>query len=311
MTSAGLGEAALARRPASARRPAARPSRRRPRIAAAVASTSSPSSRPSISVTPVRHGAQDQRAVGDRLVARRAHAAAAAGRPRRAVSVAAVMSNPRLREGCLAVRRGWLLTAASTRGKGAAAFRAHPSRGSPPLANPELGAKQVCPNCQAKFYDLSRRPAHCPKCADRVRSRRGAEAAATAARRPRRLPDRRRGRGSGQGQGGRRRRGRGRRSRRDARDRRGGRRADPDRRRRRGRGRSRRRRPPSADLGVAAEDDESSTTTTTTTCPSSRTRTTTTSTRRDRRPAQDDEDDRSAAADVSAVAGAKKVCERA
>lgn len=32
------------------------------------------------------------------------------------------------------------------------------------LANPELGAKQVCPNCQTKFYDLNRRPAHCPKC---------------------------------------------------------------------------------------------------------------------------------------------------
>ena len=32
------------------------------------------------------------------------------------------------------------------------------------MANPELGSKQVCPNCQAKFYDLSKRPAHCPKC---------------------------------------------------------------------------------------------------------------------------------------------------
>jgi uncharacterized protein (TIGR02300 family) len=33
------------------------------------------------------------------------------------------------------------------------------------LANPELGTKQICPNCQAKFYDLNKRPAHCPKCA--------------------------------------------------------------------------------------------------------------------------------------------------
>lgn len=49
------------------------------------------------------------------------------------------------------------------------------------MANPELGAKQVCPNCQAKFYDLNRRPAHCPKCgadfdpeeAIKLRSRRG------------------------------------------------------------------------------------------------------------------------------------------
>ncbi len=29
---------------------------------------------------------------------------------------------------------------------------------------PELGTKQVCPTCQSKFYDLQRRPAHCPKC---------------------------------------------------------------------------------------------------------------------------------------------------
>lgn len=32
------------------------------------------------------------------------------------------------------------------------------------MANPELGAKQICPNCQAKFYDLGKRPAACPKC---------------------------------------------------------------------------------------------------------------------------------------------------
>ncbi len=32
------------------------------------------------------------------------------------------------------------------------------------MADPALGAKQICPNCQAKFYDLNKRPAHCPKC---------------------------------------------------------------------------------------------------------------------------------------------------
>lgn len=32
------------------------------------------------------------------------------------------------------------------------------------MANPELGAKQICPHCQAKFYDLGKRPARCPKC---------------------------------------------------------------------------------------------------------------------------------------------------
>ena len=49
------------------------------------------------------------------------------------------------------------------------------------MAKPELGQKQVCPNCQAKFYDLGHRPAHCPKCATefdpeealKLRNRRG------------------------------------------------------------------------------------------------------------------------------------------
>jgi uncharacterized protein (TIGR02300 family) len=34
------------------------------------------------------------------------------------------------------------------------------------LAIPELGSKQICPNCQSKFYDLNKRPAHCPKCGE-------------------------------------------------------------------------------------------------------------------------------------------------
>ncbi|MGE0743269.1 MAG: TIGR02300 family protein [Hyphomonadaceae bacterium] len=32
------------------------------------------------------------------------------------------------------------------------------------MARTDLGDKQVCPNCGAKFYDLRRRPAVCPKC---------------------------------------------------------------------------------------------------------------------------------------------------
>ena len=46
------------------------------------------------------------------------------------------------------------------------------------MASPELGSKQICPTCQAKFYDLNKRPAHCPKCQsefdpdEAVRSRR-------------------------------------------------------------------------------------------------------------------------------------------
>jgi uncharacterized protein (TIGR02300 family) len=32
------------------------------------------------------------------------------------------------------------------------------------LTKPELGAKRVCPNCGAKYYDLNRSPITCPKC---------------------------------------------------------------------------------------------------------------------------------------------------
>lgn len=32
------------------------------------------------------------------------------------------------------------------------------------MAKPELGEKQLCPNCASKFYDLGKRPAVCPKC---------------------------------------------------------------------------------------------------------------------------------------------------
>ncbi|GAM96626.1 hypothetical protein U91I_00246 [alpha proteobacterium U9-1i] len=32
------------------------------------------------------------------------------------------------------------------------------------MAKTDLGEKQICPNCGAKFYDLRRRPAVCPKC---------------------------------------------------------------------------------------------------------------------------------------------------
>ena len=32
------------------------------------------------------------------------------------------------------------------------------------MAKAELGDKQTCPSCGAKFYDLKRRPAVCPKC---------------------------------------------------------------------------------------------------------------------------------------------------
>src|SRR5262245_45967075 len=32
------------------------------------------------------------------------------------------------------------------------------------VTKPELGVKRDCPNCNARFYDLNKEPAHCPKC---------------------------------------------------------------------------------------------------------------------------------------------------
>ena len=55
------------------------------------------------------------------------------------------------------------MTVALRRGKGPALHASHHIE-VVALANPELGAKQICPTCSSKFYDLSRRPAVCPKC---------------------------------------------------------------------------------------------------------------------------------------------------
>ena len=32
------------------------------------------------------------------------------------------------------------------------------------MTHPELGVKRDCPECGARFYDLNKEPAHCPKC---------------------------------------------------------------------------------------------------------------------------------------------------
>lgn len=49
------------------------------------------------------------------------------------------------------------------------------------MAKPELGLKRTCVSCGAKFYDLTRQPAICPKCgteqpAEQPRLRRAAAA---------------------------------------------------------------------------------------------------------------------------------------
>ncbi len=32
------------------------------------------------------------------------------------------------------------------------------------MTKPELGVKRDCPSCGARFYDLNKEPAHCPRC---------------------------------------------------------------------------------------------------------------------------------------------------
>ncbi|WP_144299673.1 TIGR02300 family protein [Elioraea rosea] len=62
------------------------------------------------------------------------------------------------------------------------------------MAKPELGLKRVCVACNAKFYDLMKSPAVCPKCgteqpAEQPRARRpGAAASAAAEQRKRPVP---------------------------------------------------------------------------------------------------------------------------
>jgi uncharacterized protein (TIGR02300 family) len=36
--------------------------------------------------------------------------------------------------------------------------------GTKSMTKPELGDKRDCPECGARFYDLNKEPAHCPKC---------------------------------------------------------------------------------------------------------------------------------------------------
>ncbi len=80
------------------------------------------------------------------------------------------------------MRRTKLLTGAPDGGKRAPLTGGESRRaaGERRLVRTDLGDKQSCPNCGAKFYDLRRRPAVCPKCTssfdpaeEGVRTRRG------------------------------------------------------------------------------------------------------------------------------------------
>ena len=61
------------------------------------------------------------------------------------------------------------------------------------MVKPELGTKRICVNCAAKFYDLGKVPAICPKCeteqpAEQPRLRRGGGNVAEEKRRAKVVP---------------------------------------------------------------------------------------------------------------------------
>ncbi|MEM8936699.1 MAG: TIGR02300 family protein, partial [Pseudomonadota bacterium] len=43
-------------------------------------------------------------------------------------------------------------------------FSHHQQQYDTHMTKPELGVKRDCPECGARFYDLNKEPAHCPKC---------------------------------------------------------------------------------------------------------------------------------------------------
>src|SRR5262249_17324451 len=84
---------------------------------------------------------------------------------RRAVISAAVIAGKRASERLANGTRDLAFDSRPPAWQGSPPFDPAILRGTNPLANPELGPKQVCPSGQPKFYDLNKRPAHCPKCA--------------------------------------------------------------------------------------------------------------------------------------------------
>ena len=59
------------------------------------------------------------------------------------------------------------------------------------MPKPELGLKRICVSCGTRFYDLTKSPAHCPKCAteqpiEQPKPRRGGNVAEL--RKPKKAP---------------------------------------------------------------------------------------------------------------------------
>src|SRR5262249_5605791 len=102
---------------------------------------------------PCRHAAQDDGALGNRLVAGDRGAAFEGTAPAGAAGAGS---------------RG-LHGGESDPYRGAKPWQTRPSEqpfftGTSVLVKADLGTKRACPSCNARFYDLEKRPIECPKC---------------------------------------------------------------------------------------------------------------------------------------------------
>src|SRR5580693_7794595 len=161
------------------------------RIAAAVHSTSSPSSRPVISVRPtarapsISERCEIDLSPGTRIVPVSGALARtpASGAAEREIKSSGIDTVPRDHTP-LPMRFGWpicrsrtarttaclLLTGCAGCGNAAPAFASVTPVRRPrfnreyPLAKPEWGTKRICPSCGTRYYDLLREQVICPKC---------------------------------------------------------------------------------------------------------------------------------------------------
>jgi uncharacterized protein (TIGR02300 family) len=85
------------------------------------------------------------------------------------------------------------LTEPADHGKPARRILIHKAKKGVRVAKPELGKKHECAECSARFYDLNKNPAVCPKCGTKVapptKPKAAAKAPVVVAKTPDKKPD--------------------------------------------------------------------------------------------------------------------------
>ena len=112
-------------------------------------------------VSPIGQRAQDQRAVGDGFVARNL-------RPCPSGAATGALSGVGVVAGSACIVQAFQKTfdrPEATVANDAPSNTTLSSWEASNLVKADLGTKRVCPSCGARFYDLTKRPIECPKCA--------------------------------------------------------------------------------------------------------------------------------------------------